>query len=147
MRWLFLLMVAVNIAIYVWGVQRETDTSTTLDPRYRNIGEIRLLSTADIESFATEQNIVDNETGESVANPEQQIGSEENSSTITLDASGTEIIQEAASSPVGIEEASVVSAASPEADEISTEAVIPPVEPSAEVTDEPLLAQVEDIGN
>lgn len=52
MRWLVFLLVAANIAIYLWGIQREEDSSAESDPRYRQIGEIILLTKADIESLA-----------------------------------------------------------------------------------------------
>ena len=96
MRWLFLLMVAVNIAIYVWGLQHETDTSAALDPRYNNIGEIILLSKADIERSATDQPSVNGDTGEPLVSSKQRIGDEDNSSTITLEASESDITQEPA---------------------------------------------------
>ena len=91
MRWLFLLMVAVNIAIYIWGLQRETDTSVELDPRYRNIGEIKLLSKAEIEASATEQTSENDNTVEPLVSSEQRIGNEEYSPTVTPEASESDL--------------------------------------------------------
>lgn len=55
MRWLVFLLIAANIAIYLWGVQREWVVSTDSDPRYRQIGEIILLTKADIEDLVAKQ--------------------------------------------------------------------------------------------
>lgn len=83
MKWLFFIVLTVNIAIYVWGLQRETDTSTTLDPRFRNIGEIILLAKEDLEIPAIVQSPVSESAGEPEATSDQQFDSEE-SVSITI---------------------------------------------------------------
>ena len=85
MKWLFLLMVAVNIAIFVWGVQRETETATAGDPRYSNIGEIKLLSKAEIQAQVAVQASENENIDESTPVPEQQFNSEEAIAATTLD--------------------------------------------------------------
>lgn len=142
MRWLFLLLVTVNIAILIWGVQREKGTSAELDSRYRNVGEIKLLSRADIESLAAER-ISERDVFESVAGSEETIGKSENNSAIVPEVSETELTPQAVSD-AETEEVAVASAASPDEDDESLEAAVTPVPAVAEITDDPLPVQFDE---
>lgn len=55
MKWLFLLLVAVNIVIFLWGVQRESESVNEPDSHHQNVGEIKLLTEADITALVAAQ--------------------------------------------------------------------------------------------
>lgn len=125
-------MVAVNIAIYVWGLQRETDRQTALDPRYRNIGEIILLSKAEVEETAIAQEL---NKDESAANPGQQTNRAEESSQITPEVAETGLDQEVDSHLEKEGEAAAEAALPAMAGESNV--TMPPAVPvTSEVTDE-----------
>lgn len=55
MKWLFLLLVVVNIVIFLWGVQREPERVKESDSQHQNVGEIKLLTEADITALVAAQ--------------------------------------------------------------------------------------------
>ncbi|MCP4288295.1 MAG: SPOR domain-containing protein [Gammaproteobacteria bacterium] len=137
MKWLFLLLVIVNIAIFVWGVQREADTSTKEEPRYRNIGEIKLLSEADIEELTiaavSEKEVIEQEQPVSIT---EQLDHSEEKAIVTSQTISSEDLSSAVEPP-GKDEAVVPDSTDlPEKSDESTEIEIPSKEILTSETDE-----------
>ena len=139
MKWLFLILLAANVAIYVWGLQRETDSSTTLDPRFRNIGEIILLTKEDLAVPAIVQSPVSENAKEPEATPEQQFRNDESlaiTTPETVSAPGEYTPEAELSAEVEGEVGEVVeNAILGEANNDSSESATPLLGASAEETD------------
>ena len=145
MKWLFFIVLAVNIAIYVWGQQRETGTSAALDPRFRNIGEIILLTQEDLENPPIALSSISDNAGESEAIAEPQSGAEENLSIPSPEAvAATEPTPEAALS-VGKEAEVVENSPSEEAHDETPETEIPSLAAASEEMEKVPLVQAEEV--